>query len=160
VWQEHAATVAKKLRGDRTGVFLVEGDPSLYGSFNHLHAALARQHADVAVEVIPGIPSPVAAAAAAGIPLATRAERIAIVPAASPDTPEVLTSFETVVVLKPSTGIDGLLDALDATGRTADAVWIRHAGMADEEIERDVRRLRGTRPDYFSLIIVRKRTDA
>jgi precorrin-2/cobalt-factor-2 C20-methyltransferase len=158
VWRQHANLVAERLAGGRAGVFLVEGDPSLYGSFNHLRRALRRWHPDIQVEVVPGVPSIMAAAAVAGMPLAGRDERIAVLPSArdAGDLAAVLLAFDTVVLMKVSTDIDAIVDALETSGRIQDAVWIRRAGCADQAIERDVRRLRGTRPDYFSLMIVRK----
>lgn len=154
-WLAHADEVACRLSGGKTGVLLVEGDPSFYGSFNHLRRALHERHPGVEVEAVPGVPSPMAAAAAAGITLATRADRIAMLPSTDAHLAETLEDFETVVVLKASADIDSVLDTLEATGRTGDAMWVKRATMPDQQIEQDVRKLRGTRPDYFSMVIVR-----
>ena len=59
-------------------VFLCEGDPLLYGSFAHLLARLGNRFE---CEVIPGITSISAAAAAAQIPLGIYDEPIALIPA-------------------------------------------------------------------------------
>ena len=59
-------------------VFLCEGDPLLYGSFAHLMHRLANRFE---VEVIPGITSLSASAAAALTPLAMGDEPLAVVPA-------------------------------------------------------------------------------
>jgi precorrin-2 C(20)-methyltransferase len=59
-------------------VFLCEGDPLLYGSFAHL---LRRVASRFTCEVIPGITSVSAAAAAALVPLGTYDEPIALLPA-------------------------------------------------------------------------------
>lgn len=157
-WQAHAGTVAGRLEGGESGVLLVEGDPSLYGSFNHLRAALREHHPGLPIEVVPGVSSVMAAAAAADIPLAVRGERVAVLPVvhSAGELSDVLTTFETVVLLKVSAGINIVLDGLESAGRAHEAMWIRRAGMPEQEIERDVRRLRGTRPDYFSMIVVRK----
>jgi precorrin-2/cobalt-factor-2 C20-methyltransferase len=157
-WEEHARTVAARLAGGGSGVCLVEGDPSLYGSFNHLRAALREHHPELPVEVVPGVSSLMAAAAAADMPLSVRDERVAVLSAirSAGELADVLSRFESVVLLKVSTGIDAILDGLESAGRVHEATWIRRAGMPEQEIEQDVRRLRGTRPDYFSMIVVRK----
>jgi precorrin-2/cobalt-factor-2 C20-methyltransferase len=136
----------------------VEGDPLFYGSFIHLRRALTNRHPEVEVSVVPGVPSMMAAAAAAGIPLAERRDRVAVLPGPVDrcELVAALAAFETVVLLKVSAGIEVVLDALEQAGRMGDAVWVRRAGRPEEHVERDVRRLRGSRPDYFSLMIVRK----
>lgn len=157
-WGTHADTVAAHLAGGQTGVFLLEGDPLFYGTFIHLRRALSRRHPTVEVLTVPGVPSMMAAAAVVDTPLAVRTERIAVLPASgnSADLTAVLATFDTVVLLKVSAGIDAIVDALEQTGRVDDAVWVRRVGRPEQAVERDLRRLRGTRPDYFSLIIVRK----
>jgi len=158
-WAAHADTVATHLTGGRTGVFLLEGDPLFYGTFIHLRRALRRRHPEVEVGVVPGVSSMAAAAAVADVALAAHQERLAVLPAgASRDAlTAVLAAFDTVVLLKVSAGVDVILDALEQVGRTDDAVWVRRAGRSEQTVECDVRRLRGTRPDYFSLMIVRRR---
>jgi precorrin-2/cobalt-factor-2 C20-methyltransferase len=155
-WAANAATIAERMGAAGQGVFLTEGDPLLYSTFVSTWAALAQHHPQVRVEVVPGVTSVTAAAAVAGTALALGDERLAVVPA-RPDVPglvETLRRFDTVVLLKVSAAVEAVLDALEASGRLAEAVWVRRAGQAGQEIERDVRRLRGQRPDYFSLIIV------
>jgi precorrin-2/cobalt-factor-2 C20-methyltransferase len=156
-WEANAATIAERLGQSGQGVFLTEGDPLLYSTFVYTWAALARRHPWVRVEVVSGVTSVTAAAAVAGRALALGDERVAIVPAV-PDMPglvETLRRFDTVVLLKVSAAAEAVLDALEASGRTAEAVWVRRAGQAEQEIARDVRAvLAEGRPDYFSLIIV------
>src|SRR5687767_8374897 len=50
VWKQHAGTIAGRLAGGGSGVCLVEGDPSLYGSFNHLRAALREHYPELSIE--------------------------------------------------------------------------------------------------------------
>lgn len=160
VWPAHADVIAATLAASagHTGVLLVEGDPSLYGSFNHLRPVLRERYPDIAVEVVPGVSSVMAAAAIADVPLAVRDEWVAILPSVS-DRDLLMQLFErfaTVVLLKASEHVDTVLEALEGTGRLDDAVWVRRVGWPEQQVKTDVRQLRGTRPDYFSLIIVRK----
>jgi precorrin-2/cobalt-factor-2 C20-methyltransferase len=59
---------------------LCEGDPFLYGSFMYLHERL---HERYSIEVVPGVSSLTAAAAALGRPLAARNDILAVIPAPS-----------------------------------------------------------------------------
>lgn len=156
-WSANAATIAERLGPTGQGVFLTEGDPLLYSTFVYTWATLTRHQPQVRVEVVPGVSSVTAAAAVAGRALVLGDERLAVVPAV-PDVPglvETLRRFETVVLLKVSAAPAAVLDALEASGRTAEAVWVRRAGQAEQATARDVRAaLAEGRPDYFSLIIV------
>ena len=79
-WQQAAKTVWPYLqKGDV--VFACEGDVSFYGTFTYLAQHLQRLHPEVAVEAIAGVSSPMAAAAALGVPLTCQAEKLAILPA-------------------------------------------------------------------------------
>ena len=157
-WAANADAIASRVAAAGCGVFLTEGDPLLYSTFIHTLAALRERQPGLRVEVVPGVTSFTAAAAVAGMPLAIGDERIAIVPVVHDQGAlvEALRRFDTVVFLKVSTAFETLLEALDASGRMAEAVWVRRAGWPEQEIERDLQRLRGQRPDYFSLVIVRR----
>lgn len=79
-WQQAAKAVWPYLqKGDV--VFACEGDVSFYGTFAYLAQHLQRLHPEVNVEAIAGVSSPMAAAAALGIPLTCQAEKLAILPA-------------------------------------------------------------------------------
>ena len=72
-----AAQIAAALDAGQNVVCLCEGDPFFYGSFMYLHARLSpRYH----VEIVPGVTSITACAAAAGTPLVARNERLTVLP--------------------------------------------------------------------------------
>jgi precorrin-2/cobalt-factor-2 C20-methyltransferase len=155
-WRLNAETIASELRSVPTGVFLTEGDPMLYSTFIHTMDGLRTGHPEVRIEIVPGVSSINAAAAALGVPLAVGQQRVAIVPA---DTPEpivraTLAGADTIVFLKLSAGGVQVLELLDELDLLDCAVWIRRCGQANQEIVRDVRKLRGQQLDYFSLLIV------
>ena len=64
-WEATASEVAGHVRAGRTVAFVTIGDPLLYSTFLYLLRSLRERHADIAVEIIPGITSVGAAAAAA-----------------------------------------------------------------------------------------------
>jgi precorrin-2/cobalt-factor-2 C20-methyltransferase len=157
-WEANADRIASELQTVSSGVFLTEGDAMLYSTFIYTMDALRRRHPEISLEVVPGVSSINAAAAACGVPLAIGSQQVAILPADTPD--EILRSTlsraDTTVIVKMSAG-DGVIDLLDKLGLAEDAVWIRHCSQLDQEIVRDVRTLKNQRLDYFSLMIVKRR---
>lgn len=72
-WKEAAAAVAP--RADEGDVaFVTLGDPNVYSTFGHLRRTLEREHPDVTVEVVPGVSSVTAFAAALGVEIEAGSE--------------------------------------------------------------------------------------
>lgn len=155
-WQEHAATLAAAVGQGQTVVFATEGDPLLYSTFVHIYTELLRGNPDLPVEIVPGVSSVTAGAAAVRIPLADDRQRVAIVPAAG-EVMHALATFDTVVVLKVSMAVDVVLKALRSTGRTDQAVYVERAGWPNQRVIEDVESLRKQKLDYFGQIIVARR---
>jgi precorrin-2/cobalt-factor-2 C20-methyltransferase len=143
----------------RSVAFVTEGDPSVFSTFGYVRAEARRRWPDLRIEVVPGVSSITAVAAAGGVPLADGHERIAIVPATYgvDDLVDLLASFETVVLMKLGGEMPTILDALERTGLTEEAFFVSKATMEDERIERDLRAMKSERGGCFSMVIVRRR---
>ncbi|GAC1433252.1 MAG: precorrin-2 C(20)-methyltransferase [Chloroflexota bacterium] len=153
-----AARVGACLQSGRDVAFITEGDPLLYSTFIHLYRRLRAQRPPPPVEIVPGVTSITAAAAAAGLPLVDGAERLAILPATD-DLRHVraaLEAFDTVVLLKVNSVFDHVLDLLEEMALVESAVHVTRAGAPTQRIEMDVRRLRGQPIDYLSLLVIKK----
>jgi len=149
-WREHAATIAAAVQQGQTAVFATEGDPLLYSTFTHVLGYLPPE---VPLEVVPGVSSATAGAAALQLPLADDRSRFAVVPATG-EVMHAVATFDTVVILKVSMALDAVLKALNTTGRTGDAIYVERAGWPGERIVRDVSQLRKQKLDYFGQIVV------
>ncbi|MGI9373490.1 MAG: precorrin-2 C(20)-methyltransferase [Hyphomicrobiales bacterium] len=77
-YDEGAKAIAAHLETERDVVFLCEGDPFFYGSYMYLHTRLSQRFA---CEIVPGVTSITACAAALGRPLAARNDVLKVVPA-------------------------------------------------------------------------------
>jgi precorrin-2/cobalt-factor-2 C20-methyltransferase len=157
-WDDVARQIVAELGASGRGVFLTEGDPLLFGSFGDVVAALRTVQPELAVEIIPGVSSVTAAAAAAGVPLTDSRERLALVPAIGnlAQVESALRDFECVVILKIGRVLGELLGMLDRFGRLDDAVYVRRCGWPEQQVVHNVRSLMGSPPtDYFALLIVR-----
>jgi precorrin-2/cobalt-factor-2 C20-methyltransferase len=81
LWEETAAEVAQRVREGQDVAFITIGDPLLYSTFLYLYRIFRDKYPEIDVEIVPGITSVGAAAAAAGVSLGLSADRLAILPA-------------------------------------------------------------------------------
>ncbi|HTK10379.1 MAG TPA: precorrin-2 C(20)-methyltransferase [Ktedonobacteraceae bacterium] len=161
--REQAATqVLARLQMGQDVAFATEGDPLLYSTFGYLLETVKRSAPAIPVEVVPGVSSITAAAAATHLPLATWDERVAVLPAAhalrQTDTShlrQILQLFDTIVLLKVHTVFAALLDTLEELDLVQHALFVRRCSTDREEIVYDLTSLRDQKLDYFSLVIVR-----
>jgi len=157
-WDATASEMAGFVRAGRTVAFVTIGDPLLYSTFLHLLRSLHERHADIAVEIVPGITSVGAAAAAAGIPLGMAAERLAILPATYEEDKlrKTLLDFDCVVLMKVSRVFDQVYALLVELGLERQGVFVRRVGSKEEELVTDLASLVGKQLDYLSLLIVKR----
>lgn len=156
-WQAAARAVAGKLDDGIDCAFIAEGDPFLFGSFIYLFEKLAADSGR-RIEVIPGVSSITAAPARAGIPLVRGDERLAIVPAPSDreSIRRVLTDFESVVFMKINPVFDTLVGVLEEMALLDRATVVVKATTTEERVIRRLADLKGRKPGYFSIMLVRR----
>ena len=157
VWQRAADMVVEKLKTGQDAAFLTEGDPMIYSTFSYLMENVARHSPEVPIEVVPGITSITAAAAAARQPLVAHGENLSIIPAAYgvDRLREAIASSDTVVLMKVNRALLdalGQIDDLELAGKT---VFVKRASTDREVVVRDLRQLSRDDLDYFSLLIIR-----
>lgn len=157
-WAAALSKIVALLQEGQDVAFVTEGDPFIYSTFVHLYYLVRDRYPNLPVEVIPGISSINAAAAAAGLPLVDEAERLAVLPAAYEGNQliDVLKQFDTIVLLKVNRVFDRVLASLEELGLAGRAIYVRRCGSAEQEVVRDISKLRGKELDYLSLIIVKK----
>jgi precorrin-2/cobalt-factor-2 C20-methyltransferase len=148
-----AAAVSGELAAGAVVAVLCEGDPLLFGTFVHL---LHRLPDGAAVEVVPGIPSAVAAAAAECWPIAVGAEAFAVLPATMGPARlhAALAMVRSAAILKLGARLPEVRHLLGELGLLADARLVVELGGRDE------RRLaladwRDACAPYFSLVLTR-----
>jgi precorrin-2/cobalt-factor-2 C20-methyltransferase len=156
-WAGHAGCIAERLR-EADAAFLAEGDPLLYSSFIGVLACLKQTRADVCI--VPGVASPLAAAAAAGLPLADDEQRLAILPAmyALDRLPQTLRAFDMLVLLKVAPVLEPVMECLETAGYGERVVHVRRVGRPEQSLLVGCEAIRAAPPDvrsdYFSLLLV------
>src|SRR3984957_18246575 len=147
-----AEQIAAHLSIRRDVAVLCEGDPFLYGSFMYLHDRLAHRFP---TEVIPGIPSVMAAAARLATPLVRRDSELTLLPATLSE--DVLAArlnlYDAFAIMKLGRNFSKVKNALSRAGVLDKALYIERATMSQERIAK----LNDVDPasvPYFSLILV------
>lgn len=158
VYDRAAGEIGGHLAAGRDVAVLCEGDPFFYGSFMYLFERMA---ADFSVEVVPGVSSLTACAAALDAPLAARNDVLSVVPATLPadDIAARLNTADAVALIKVGRHFGKLRSILDTLGLTAHARYVQHATMASQI----VLPLDSVTPEevpYFSMILVHRRGQA
>jgi precorrin-2 C20-methyltransferase/precorrin-3B C17-methyltransferase len=144
--------LATHLDAGRDVAVLCEGDPMLFGSYMHLHVRLARRYE---TEVVPGVTSPLAAAAALGAPLAFRDEAVAILPGTmgEDELARRLAESDAAVIMKLGRQFPKAVRALTRAGLIDRALYIERASMAKQRI-RPIAEVDPAEVPYFAIILV------
>lgn len=157
-YDEAALAIAAHLDQGRDVAFLCEGDPLFYGSFAYLLSRLAQ---DYLTQIVPGITSITACAAAIGRPLAARNDILKVLPGTldASRLKQEIASSEAVAILKVGRHFEKIRGVLDELGLSARATIIEKATRADEKITPLCDVPEGERP-YFSTILIYKGGEA
>ena len=151
-YDEAAREIAHTLEGGLDVALLCEGDPLFYGSAIYL---LERLSARFKCEVTPGITSLTACAAACNHPLATRNNRLKVLPAPMDEiTLEVeLANTEAAAIIKVGRHFEKLRKIIKKLNLDEGALLVEHATGEREKITplNDVEK--GEQP-YFSTILI------
>ena len=132
--QEVYAAAADRISGHLSAgedvVVLCEGDPFFYGSFMYLFARLADRHR---VEVVPGVSSLAACAAALRRPLVARNGVLSVLPGPLPDEAlaERIGASDAVAILKVGRHLSRLRALIGRLGLTARAAYVERASLAE-----------------------------
>jgi precorrin-2/cobalt-factor-2 C20-methyltransferase len=153
VYDGAAAELAAELEDGRDVALLCQGDPLFYGSFINVFTRLAGLYQ---IEIVPGVSSLTACAAAAAIPLVSRDATLAVIPATL-DEDQIaarLAANDSVAIVKLGRHIAKVRRVLDRLGLLDGAVYIEHATLPTQRIAP----LGCIDPDlvvYFSMVLVR-----
>ena len=155
VYDQAAERISAALDQGRSVVVLCEGDPFFYGSFMYLFGRLADRHP---VEVIPGVSSLMACAAALSAPLSARNDVLIVLPAPLNDTvlEARLGLADAVAIVKIGRHFERIRALLERTGLADDARYVERATMDNQQVLA-LSAVDETAVPYFSMILVHRR---
>jgi precorrin-2/cobalt-factor-2 C20-methyltransferase len=155
VYDRAAEEIAIHLAADRDVAVLCQGDPFFYGSFMYLFGRLAERFV---VEVVPGVSSLTACAAAARWPLAARADTLMVLPASLAEAAlaDRLAGADAAAIIKLGRHFAKVRGLLERLGVAKDAFYIERASLENERVLPLAAVDAATVP-YFSMILLHRR---
>ena len=158
-WAENGRQVAEILKNGKDAAFITLGDPLTYSTFGYILETIRDTHPDIPVEIIPGITSYQAGAAAAGRILVEGDESLVVASGVlgAERLKQVVDRADSMVILKVYRNYSELLDMLNALDLTDRSVLISRCGQEGEEIVWNLKDRDHTPPHYMSHLIIRKR---
>ena len=155
IYEAAAAELAAELDHGNDIALLCQGDPLFYGSFIHLFARLAGRYR---IEIVPGVPSITACAAAASTPLVTRDEALTVVPATlgEAEIARRLSESDVAAIVKLGRHFPKIRRVLCKLDLLDNAVYIERATLPTQRVAPLACVDAGEVP-YFSTILIRRR---
>ncbi|RDI50933.1 precorrin-2 C(20)-methyltransferase [Nocardia mexicana] len=134
-YERAAATLAEHLEAGRTVALLAAGDPLFYSSYMHMHRRLADRFE---AEIVPGITSVSAAAAALGTPLVEGEQVLTVLPGTMPadQLARRLADTDAAAVMKLGRTYPDVRRALSDSGRLDDAYYVERASTGRQRVLR------------------------
>jgi len=156
LWQQAVQAILIPLRQGLDVAFVCEGDSSFYSTFTYIAQGLSA-HPEIEIQVIPGVCSPCAAAAAVGLPLVQQTERLLVLPAVQGWEPleAALPHAEVIVVLKMARHYPELWRGLHKHNLLTASYVVEWVGWPQQRIYRDLTAYPDLQLSYFSLMVVR-----
>ncbi len=147
-----AERIAGHLSAGQDVVTLCEGDPFFYGSFMYLHDRLAGRFTS---EVVPGVCSVVASAAALGTPLVYRDQSLMVLAGTLPeaDLEQRLGAVDAAAIMKLGSNFEKVRRVLERLGLAERALYVERATMAEQRI-RPLAEVEPESVPYFAMIVL------
>lgn len=151
-YTEAADVLAQHLSAGRSVALLAEGDPLFYSSYMHMHKRLASRFE---TEIIPGVTSVSASAAATGLPLVEADETLTVLPGTLPKDELVrrLEDSDAVAIMKLGRTFPDVVAALEESGRIDHAWYVERASTGAQKVlpisDVDI-----TSVPYFSMVVI------
>ena len=154
VYDEAAVKIAIHLDAGRDVVVLCEGDPFFYGSFMYLYQRLVGKYT---IEIVPGVSSLMASAAALGRPIAARNDILTVIPAPLDNAiiARRLEEGEAIALIKIGRHFERIGRLIAAAGLTASAGYLERVSLGNQKIM-PLGQVSAKEVPYFSMILIYK----
>ena len=158
VYEQAVKEISAHAEKGNSVAILCEGDPFFYGSFMYMFEKLARRGP---VEVVPGVSSLMASAAALQTPLASRNDVVCVIPATleADDIHARLRAADMAVFIKVGRHLAKIRAVLQEANLMDQAHYIERATMSAEQ-RFPLSDVTADTAPYFSMILVHRRGQA
>lgn len=157
-WKRNADSILDRLNQGEDAAFVTLGDPMIYSTFGYIMRTIRSVAPDVSIEIVPGISSYQAAAAASGSILAEAEGSFTVISGAmgARKLKEVIDAADSIVMLKVYKNYKEILEALEELELKENSVLVSRCGLEGERIVQSLQGPNGDRPPYLTTLIVRK----
>jgi precorrin-2/cobalt-factor-2 C20-methyltransferase len=152
IYDGAATGLAAELDDGRDVALLCQGDPLFYGSFINIFTRLAGRYR---IEIIPGVSSLTACAAAAAIPLVSGDGTLVVIPATL-DADQIaarLAESDAVAIVKLGRHLAKVRRVLDRLGLLDGAVYLEHATLPTQRVAL-LSAIESDEAPYFSVVLL------
>ena len=158
-WRGHARTSIAECEQGRNAAFLTLGDAMTYSTFGYIIRHVKALNPEVPIVSVPGITSYQAAAAATNTPLVEGEESLLLVSGAKGGggLRNISCRPDTVAILKAYRNVEDICTALDEAEMLENGVAVSNCGLSTQLIHPDVNRLHKQPPEYWTLILAKKK---
>jgi precorrin-2/cobalt-factor-2 C20-methyltransferase len=155
-YEKLAAELAAEALAGRRVAFITEGDPLVYSTASRLLVILKTTWPNVPVEIVPGVSSLTAAAAAAGQSLVQAEETLVVIPACHhvEDLERLIEQHDRVALVKVGSVFSQIISLLKRRGWVNRAVFLEKVGTAEERVLTDVESVDPQTISYFSIVLI------
>ncbi len=149
-----ARLLEHELESGNSVAVICEGDPFFYGSFMYIFERLSEHYS---TEIIPGVSSPMACAAALKTPLVFRNEILTILPAPLEELEleQRLLNTDAAAIIKVGRHLPKIRRILRHLRLEKYSLYIEHATMKTQKIIQ-LDKIDSQKVPYFSMVLVRK----
>jgi precorrin-2/cobalt-factor-2 C20-methyltransferase len=158
VYDAAAAEIAGHLSAGRDVACICVGDPFFYGSFMYLFGRLAQSHK---VEVVPGVSSLTACAAAVAAPLAGLNDVLSVIPAPIDEDAmaQRLADADAAAIIKVGRHLGKVRRVIERLGLMDRARYVERATMQNQRLM-PLAEVPDDAAPYFSMVLVHQRGEA
>ncbi|MCP4182381.1 MAG: precorrin-2 C(20)-methyltransferase [Hyphomicrobiales bacterium] len=154
VYDRAAQEIASQLDAGNDVAVLCEGDPFFYGSFMYLFERLSAHYT---TQIVPGVSSLMASAAALGRPIAARNDVLSVIPGPLDDDAisRRLERGEAIAFIKVGRHFERIRQLIDKAGLTSSAGYLERVSLGNEKIMA-LEEVSADEVPYFSIILIYK----
>jgi len=158
-WRENAEIVIATLKKGQDAALITLGDPLTYSTFGYVMRMIKESTQEIPIKIIPGITSYQAGSASAGMVLAEGEESFTVISGAlgSENLKRVISSTDTVVMLKVYRNYKEIFDTLKELDLTDRSVLVSKCGLEGEAVFQNIHERPDSLPPYLSLLIIKKK---
>lgn len=156
-WENNKTAILAELQAGKKVVFLTLGDPMFYSTYMYIYRLL--KDSGHGIETVPGVPAFCAIGSQLGQPLAEGTDVLSIIPATMEDEEmdKILSLSDNVVLMKVYKNFSKVVEKLNQHGYGDNAVMISKCGLPDEQISYNLGEVDGSKVNYLTTILAKKR---